>query len=203
MDLVLLGVRNMDAERNERSRFLLRNILRGFIYFLVLIGAYLFFKHYTDIEFRSILGPVMDRPELMYLIWTGSELLFDLIPPEIFMMWALRFEDPWVYAGSISILAVISYAAAYVAFYAGKHLHGGRLHRYVNRRLIPKYDHYIQRFGAFFVIVAAVSPFPYSGISILVGAADYSTKKYLLFGLTRFIRFAVYSWLLFETNQLG
>lgn len=192
----------MDEQQNDRRRFLVRNVLRGLGYFGLLIAGFLFFKHYTDINFRSILGPVMDRPVLMYLIWTASELLFDLIPPEIFMMWALRFGDPWVYATSISILAVISYLAACVAFYAGKHLHGGRIHRYVNRRLIPKYDHYVQRFGAFFVIVAAVSPFPYSGISILVGAADYSTKRYLLFGLTRFIRFAVYSLILWETNKL-
>jgi membrane protein DedA with SNARE-associated domain len=193
-----------DQERQDRYRFLVKNTARGFIYFLVIIGLFLFFKHYTNINFRSILGPVMDNEYLMYLIWTGSELLFDLIPPEVFMIWATqRFPDVWDYVGAIAILAVISYGAAYVAFYAGKHLHGGRLHRYVNRKLIPKYDHYIQRFGAFFVIVAAVSPFPYSAISLLVGAADYSTKKYLIFGSTRFIRFAVYSWILWETNQLG
>jgi membrane protein DedA with SNARE-associated domain len=193
-----------DQERQDRYRFLVKNTARGFIYFLLIIGLFLFFKHYTNINFRSILGPVMDNAYLMYLIWTGSELLFDLIPPEVFMIWAVdQFPHPPDYVWAISILAVISYCAAYVAFYAGKHLHGGRLHRYVNRKLIPKYDHYIQRFGAFFVIVAAVSPFPYSAISLLVGAADYSTKKYLIFGATRFIRFAVYSWILWETNQLG
>ncbi len=193
-----------DRERSDRRRFLFRNTARGFIYFLLIIGLFLFFKHYTTIEFRSILGPMMDRPFIMYLIWTGLELLFDLIPPEVFMIWAVdQFSSPSEYAWAISILAVISYAAAYVAFYVGKHLHGGRIHRYVNRKLIPKYDHYIQRFGAFFVIVAAVSPFPYSAISLLVGAADYSTKKYLLYGSTRFIRFAVYAWILWETNQWG
>ena len=193
-----------DRERSDRTNFLVKNTARGLLYFLLIIGLFLFFKHYTSIDFKELLGPVWENEILMYLIWTGSELLMDLIPPEVFMIWATqRFPEASDYAWAIATLAVISYAAAYVAFYVGKHLHGGRIHRYVNRKLIPKYDHYIQRFGAFFVIVAAVSPFPYSAISLLVGAADYSTKKYLLFGATRFLRFAVYSWILWETNRLG
>lgn len=193
-----------NRESSDRTNFLVKNAARGFVYFLIIIGLFLFFKHYTSIDFKALLGPAWDSEILMYLIWTGSELLMDLIPPEVFMIWATqRFPEVGAYAWAIGILAVISYVAAGVAFYVGKHLHNGRIHRYVNRKLIPKYDHYIQRFGAFFVIVAAVSPFPYSAISLLVGAADYNTKKYLLFGATRFLRFAVYAWILWETNRLG
>ncbi len=193
----------MPQERSDnRSNFLLKNLLRGFIYFLLLILAFLFVKHNLDTDYLEQLAPFFDEPLIMYGIYTASELLFDLIPPEVFMMWSLRFEDPGEYALSIAILSVLSYWAAFVGFYVGKHLHGSSVYRFARNKLLPRYDHYVEKYGAFFVIVAAVTPFPYSAISMMVGSADYPTKRYLLYSLTRFLRFAVYSWMIWESNQL-
>lgn len=193
----------MDPAKKERYGFLIRNILRGIIYLGILIVLFLFFKHNQLFDFKGLLAPILDRDLLVLGIYAASELFFGIIPPEFFMIWAaVHHPMPGIYASIIVLLAILSYIAAYIAFLVGKGLHGGRIHRFVNRRLIPKYDHYIQRFGAFIVIVAAVSPFPYAAISMLVGAADYSKKRYLLFSATRFIRFAIYSVILWETAKL-
>jgi membrane protein YqaA with SNARE-associated domain len=58
----------------------------------------------------------------------------------------------------------------------------------------------LQKYGVFLILVAAITPLPWSAISMLVGSLHYPSKKYLLWALARFIRFAVYAAIIWEAN---
>ncbi len=186
----------------NKTRFLIWNLLRGFLYLAVLIAAFLLIKKYAPVSSYDWLKPISDRVGLMYVIYTLSEILFGIIPPELFMIWASQSGVPTQYAGNIAFLSVISYGAGYLGFWVGKYLHHTKFYRWVRRRFLGKYVKYIHQFGAFIVLVAAATPLPFSGISMLVGAVDYARSKYLLFASVRFIRYFVYAYFIWEANQV-
>ncbi len=141
-----------------------------------------------------------EQPILVYLIYSASELLFGIIPPEIFMIWALRLEVLTSYLLNIGAFAVISYLAGVLGYLIGNYLNHTRYYAYFRRRVFGRYEHYFQRFGAFLIIVAALTPLPFSGVSMLIGSVDFPTKKYITYATTRFVRFAAYGYVVWQAN---
>lgn len=186
----------------EKYQFFFRNLAKGFLWLGVLIGGFILFKKYVSIDYLDWLKPVYQRPVVVYLIYSASEILFGIIPPEIFMMWALRSGSVSVYVQHMSLLSVISYGAGVLGFLIGRYLKHTQFFMIFKKRVFGKYEKYLYRFGAFIIIVAAVTPLPFSGVSMLIGSVEFPFKKYLLFALTRFLRFVVYSFIIWEANTL-
>ena len=59
---------------------------------------------------------------------------------------------------------------------------------------------HLYRYGGFLVIVASLTPIPSTGVPMLVGLLKFPLKNYLLFSLFRFVRFAVYGFIIWEAN---
>jgi membrane protein YqaA with SNARE-associated domain len=59
----------------------------------------------------------------------------------------------------------------------------------------------LQTYGQYLVLVAGLTPFPFSGTAMLVGAVDYPFRHYLLISLARFLKFAVSAWVIWEANM--
>ncbi|MEQ9402123.1 MAG: VTT domain-containing protein [Cyclobacteriaceae bacterium] len=184
----------------DRRRFLLKNLLRGFIWLVVIVGGYFYARNNLDFTLEAVLGPVYEKPTVVYLIFLASEVIFGIIPPEFFMIWSLRSEVLLNYVNNIISLSLISYASGVIGFLIGQYLNNTRFYKEMKKRVFGKFEDHLNNYGGFLVIVASLTPIPFSGIAMLVGSVKYSFKKYLYFSLFRFARFLVYSIIIWEAN---
>lgn len=187
-------------ELPDRRRFLLRNLLRGFLWLAVIVAGYLYLRNNYDFSMERVLGPIYDRPTIVYLVFLASEVIFGIIPPEFFMIWSLKDELLSDYVYDIIGLSAISYVAGIIGFGIGAYLKNTRFYRIMKVRVFGKFEKHLNNYGGFLVIVAALTPLPFSGIAMLVGSVHYSFKKYMWFSLFRFLRFIVYGIVIWEAN---
>lgn len=185
----------------ERTRFLARNLLRGLIWLTVIVGGYILAKRYLDFDLKVLMGPIYDRPFIIYTIFLSSEVIFGIIPPEFFMFWSARHGDATLYIQNTISLAAISYTAGVIGYGIGSFFNTTRLYRTIKKNFLGKVEKQFQHYGGFLVIVAALTPLPFSGICMLVGAVKYSFRKFLLLALIRFARFGVYAYIIWQTNS--
>lgn len=186
----------------ERTRFFLRNLIRGLIWLAVVVGGYFYLKSHYDITMEGMLGPLYDKPVIIYLIFLASEVIFGIIPPELFMIWALRNELLIQYILNIAALSMISYFAGFIGYYLGSHFSNTQLYKTLQKNYLGKYEKHFSRFGGFLVVVAALTPLPFSGICMLMGAVKYPYREFMLISTTRFLRFAFYAMIVWEANVL-
>ena len=184
---------------DHKTRFLIRNILKGFLYLGVLIAVFLLVKSYFSEQERSEwFGSIYDNVPLVMSVFVASEILFGIIPPEVFMLWSLNTGWIGSYFSSIGLLSVISYLAGFANFTIGALAKASSKTLKTKNKIIQKYRSLFQIYGAHLVIVACVSPLPFSAISLLAGAGGMDKKKYLLYSLLRILRFFVYAYVLYR-----
>lgn len=186
----------------DRRKFLIRNLLKGFVWLAVIIAGYIFLRKNYDFTLETILGPVYDQATIVYVIFLASEIIFGIIPPEFFIIWSLRSGELASFINNVIALSIISYLAGIAGFLIGEYLNNTYLYKQMKKRVFGKFAEHLNNYGGFLVIVAAVTPVPFSGIAMLVGSVHYSFRKYLLFSLFRFLRFLVYAIIIWEANIL-
>ncbi|MFT7031103.1 MAG: membrane protein DedA with SNARE-associated domain [Marinoscillum sp.] len=187
-------------EAIARTRFFLKNLVRGLIWLGVIVGGYFYLKANYNFTLEGVLGSLYDKPQLIYLIFFVSETVFGIIPPELFMIWALRDELVIQYIFSIAGFAILSYIAGIIGYYIGSHFSTTKLYRTLQRNYLGKFEKHVNRFGGFLVIVAAFTPLPYAGICMLMGTVKYPYRKFLYIATSRFLRFAIYAAIIWEAN---
>lgn len=168
----------------------------------IIIGIFLLFKKFVNINYLLWLAPVYDNPLIIYAIFLTSEVVVGIIPPEVFMIWALRYNETTGYISIIAFLAVISYLAGLTGYFIGRYLNTTLFFRFFRRKVLGRSEKLLNIYGIYLIIVAALTPLPFSGIAMLVGSVRYPFKKYFYYSLLRFLRFAVYSWIIWEANML-
>ena len=188
--------------RDERKRFLLRNLAKGLVWLLVIIVLFVIIKNYAGKDFTNWLKPVYERPFLVFSIFTVSEVVFGIIPPEIFMIWGCRNNHIPEYILIVTMLTTLSYLAGIIGFYFGRYLNKTRIYKYLRANYLGRYEDKLRIFGVYLIVVAALTPLPFSGICMLVGAVGYPTKKFFYFSTFRILRFIVYSWTIWQANAI-
>ncbi len=185
---------------SDRYRFFIKNLAKGLLWLTVIVFSFVLLQHYVpEGYFRELLQPMYDRPVLLYLIYTASEIFFGIIPPELFMIWASKLGSVFLYVEAVFLLALISYGAGFVGYYFGRFLSTTISFRYVRRRYFEKYQAYLHKYGFFLLIVASLTPLPFSAICMLVGSAKYPVKKFMYYTLFRFLRYALYSIIIWQS----
>lgn len=116
------------------------------------------------------------------------------------MIWALRNGIVFEYSMLILLLAVLSYIAGLIGYFFGRYLNTTLLYRFIRMKFLRKMERMLNIYGLYIIIVAALTPLPFSGVSMLVGSVKYPLKKYILYSLFRFGRFAIYSWFIWKAN---
>jgi membrane protein YqaA with SNARE-associated domain len=181
----------------KRLRFLMKNLLKGFLYLgILVILFYLIRQQFSEQERLQWFGTIYNNPYLVIVVYVGSEIFFGIIPPEIFMLWS--WETGWIgpYFSSVGLLSVISYSAGYLNFNFGLIINH-RIHSLKSKnRFIQKYMDLFSQYGAFLVVVASTTPLPFSLIALLGGAAGLEKRKYIVYSLLRILRFFVYAYVL-------
>lgn len=168
----------------------------------IIITGFVLFKKYVDVNYLKWLEPVYENPPIVISIFLISEVVFGIIPPEIFMIWALRHGDIAEYEHFIGLFAIISYASGMIGYFFGRYLDTTLFYRYIRRRFLRRSERRLNQYGPYIIIVSALTPLPFSGVSMLIGSVKYPFKNYIFYSLFRFLRFAVYAWIVWKANFL-
>ena len=188
---------------STRMQFLLKNGLRGFIWLFILLTAYFFFEEIVISRNPDAwVEKFYARPEIIYLIYICSEFFLGIFPPELFMIWAVRKANPANYFIILSFLAIVSYGLGYLTFLIGRYIYKRVTFRYIRIKFLKKSWPQLRKYGIFLIIVAAITPIPWSATCLLVGSAGYPSVRFLKYAVVRIIRFAVYGYIVFQTHQM-
>lgn len=184
----------------KKHRFLIGNILKGFVAFGILILLlHLFRFNFSDSERYAWIQPLYDRPNLVLALFFASELLFGIIPPELFMLWIMQTGELGTsYFWSIVILSFVSYGIGAFNYFLGRYLKDRTAWLHGKSRFVRKYKALFDKYGSELVIVSAMSPIPFSLISLLSGAGGLGKRKYLLNSLYRLPRYFLYAYMLWR-----
>ena len=181
-----------------RLKFFLVNIAKGIAVLGLLLVFYRILVNYVDISNVKGFSHLDDLSiAFVFTIFFFSEVIFGIIPPEFFMIWVLNNKGVEMYPVFIIALSTISYFAGIFAFLFGKYLHETSLYSLMKKYIIGKYERKINMYGGIAVVIAALTPLPFSATSAVVGAIGYPNNKYFLFALARFIRYFLYGYIIF------
>ena len=181
---------NMETEESKAS-FLLRNLAKGLAWFAVIILAYILVQKELGV-YREQINRVGDNMPLLLSIFTVSEIVFGILPPEIFMLIWKTKGILSVYITNLVILTLISYAAGVLGYFIGRYFAKTAIYQKIHTRYLAEYDHKLRRFGGFLVVVGAVTPVPFSATCMLAGSVNLPLKHFLLLTISRIVRFAFY-----------
>ena len=62
----------------------------------------------------------------------------------------------------------------------------------MKKNIIGKYERKINAYGWLVIVVAAITPLPFSATCAVIGAVGFNRNKYLFYSSARFIRYAIY-----------
>lgn len=188
---------------SPKTKFLLSNGLKGFAWLIAILAAYFLLK---DIVMSRTPDHWMEhiyaRPIIVYLIYCASEFFFGIIPPELFMIWAINKDTIAHYFSNLAFFAAVSYLMGYLTFLIGSFLYKRSIMDYFKKTLLKDSWPLLKKYGLFLIIVAALTPIPWAAVSLLVGSAGYPAKKYLRYALFRFLRFAFYGYIIYQTHVI-
>ncbi len=179
--------------RTDFYKFLGKNILKlililgGFVALVLILNEIFDFKELETLFQEKINN---SKPIYVYLLFLVSESILGIIPPDLFIVWAKYFESPYLI---VFILATISYIGGIIAYYLGiLILRFPRISRFVKKKY-EKNIELIAKWGGVVIIMAALFPLPFATISTIAGMVKYRFKLYLLYGITRYLRFYLYA----------
>lgn len=189
----------MEAEESK-SAFLLKNLAKGLAWFVVIIAAYLLVQEELDV-YKKEINEVGDNLPLLLGVFTVSEVVFGILPPEIFMLIWKTKGDPVMYTINLTILTLISYAAGILGYWIGLRFSRTSFYHRVHQRWLAPYDQKLRKYGGFLVVVGAVTPVPFSATCMLAGSVNLNFRTFLLLTISRIVRFAFYGALVWVSTS--
>lgn len=162
---------------------------------LIAIGLFLFNQYVYDIN--KGLETITETFSNIGILTTFfiSETLLGLIPPEIFIAWTKKTEDPIL---NLSILATLSYFGGLLSYFIGKiTLKIKIIKNYLEIKMAENLKN-TKKWGGFLILVGALLPLPFSMACLAAGMIKYPFRNVVFFGLFRFLRFIFYAWAIFK-----
>lgn len=176
-------------------RFVLLNGVR-LLFFIAVLGlaAVLFNTYVFNIADAADYMIAHFSVPVVLAIFQLSEMSHGLVPPEVLMTWISGFDNPWLW---LFLLASISYVGGLCGYLIGRRLDRlPKVHEWVFGKFEQQFKH-IKQFGGLLIVVAAITPLPYSPICIISGTVKFPLRKFLLVTTSRYVRFMVYGYLIF------
>jgi len=159
------------------------------LYFLIFIPIILIAKYLIDFNpvFQYIFDNLSDA--FILIVFLISESFLGMIPPDLFIIWTTKFNSPFLF---LSILGILSYIGGIFSYLIGYWLSTRPKIKAYSERALNKYIMMARKWGGAFIIISALFPFsPFSMVVIAVSLLKYPFRLYLLFGISRIIRFLV------------
>lgn len=162
---------------------------------LVVIGLLLFNKYIYNInDGLQTMTETFSTVGVLSVFFI-SESILGLIPPEIFIAWSKKTTEPVI---TLAILATLSYTGGIISFFIGKAaLRIEKVKNYLEVKMAKQLKN-TSKWGGFLIVVGALLPIPFSITCMAGGLIKYPLKGVILFGLFRFLRFAVYALAIFQ-----
>lgn len=162
---------------------------------LVIIGLFLFNKYVFDInKGLETITETFSRVGILITFFI-SETILGLVPPEIFIAWTKKTDDPII---NLSLLATLSYVGGLLSYFIGKMtLKIESVKNYLEVKMAANLKN-TKKWGGFLILVGALLPLPFSIACLAAGMIKYPFRNVVFFGLFRFLRFAIYAWAIFK-----
>lgn len=191
----------LQIKQNGRFRFIGANALKAtFYYALVVVGVIIIGKFLLDLNhlFHS-LSDHFSTGEVLTIFFI-SESLLGMIPPDLFMLWAEKFDNP---VAMLTLLGVLSYVGGIVSYFIGSWIsRREKVKAFIERRL-QRYVVLTEKWGGTFLALSAIFPFsPYAMVALAVSVLRYPFPKLLLYGLFRIARFVGQGIMLFQLTDI-
>jgi len=168
-----------------------KSLLPIAIFIGVLLGI-----HFFVMDINSILEMMIDTfPTAGILtVFLISESILGLIPPEIFIAWAAKTDASWIYLG---LLSLASYLGGIISYFSGRTFaYFPSVYEFLEVKM-AKHVNNMRKWGGLLIIAGALLPVPFAITSVAAGIIKYPLTNYLAYGLLRFLRFAIYGWMIF------
>ncbi|MCB9330135.1 MAG: hypothetical protein H6574_03555 [Lewinellaceae bacterium] len=168
----------------------------GFFYVLLVLAVVIAGKFLInlDLTYSSIVSPFSTAQVLT--IFIISESILGWIPPDLFMIWAEKFDHP---LEMLTVLGLLSYLGGIVSYKIGAWIANRQKARVFIEKRLQKYSALTQKWGGVFIAVSALFPFsPFATVTLAVSLLKYPFNRFLIFGLFRILRFIGQGLLLFE-----
>lgn len=153
-----------------------------FVLLIFLVGKYL-----LDYEriFSFFTSKMKDT--FVLVLFFVSESFLGLVPVDLFVLWSVKHESPITF---LALLGVLSYIGGIISYGIGLWFATRPRIKAYSERKLQTYIAFVRRWGGAFIIIAALFPFtPFSMVTIAVSLLRYPFRLYVLFALTRLIRF--------------
>lgn len=176
--------------------FIRNSLKKAIVPILVVITALVLFNKYVYNINDALQGITETFSTFGILIsFFASESFLGLIPPEIFIAWSKKTSDPVL---NLTILATLSYLGGITSFFLGKAaLEIDFVKNYLELKMAKSLKN-TSKWGGFLIIVGALLPIPFAITCMAAGMIKYPLKGVLLYGLLRFVRFAIYAIAIFQ-----
>ena len=162
---------------------------------LIILGLYLVNEYvFTIDDGLEFLIQTFSRTGVL-IVFFISETLLGLIPPEIFIGWSKKTATPIF---NLSILATLSYTGGILSYFIGKTIQKITTVKNYLEVKMAKHLKNTGKWGGFLILIGALLPVPFSITCVAAGMIKYPLKGVVLFGLFRFVRFALYAWAIFN-----
>lgn len=186
-------------EEETKSGFLFKNLAKGLLWFAVIITIFILLEDYIQDNFKPYIEQLYDNLLLFYGVFTLSEIIFGIIPPEFFMyVYKLKNIPLYHYIVDLSALTIISYAAGILGYYIGRNFSKTQLFKKIREKYLSQYQNQLRKYGGYLIFVGAVTPVPFSAMCMLAGSVNFPVKSFLLISMTRVLRFALYGWMVWS-----
>jgi membrane protein YqaA with SNARE-associated domain len=194
----------MDRRSAFKAKYLLSNLAKGLVWLLVIVGIFLLVKKYYGDVYLDFMESISDQPLMVFLVFIASEVFFGIIPPELFMIWALKAEEEIAggYFLIVTFLALLSYASGVIGYYFGLRFSKSKFYRNIKEKFAAPFEKNVRRFGGYMIAVAALTPIPYSAICMLTGAARFNFVHFLVLGIFRLARFLFYGYIMLQVDKI-
>jgi len=192
----------LEPQQSYKFKYLIFNLLKGILWLSIIVLIFFLFKTYFNESYQDLMSRISNKPFLVISVFVTSEVLFGIIPPELFMIWALHQGAQQHYFVYVFFLALLSYFAGMLGYYFGFQFSKSDLYQKFKDRMGSRLEKNVQRFGGFMIFIAAITPIPYSAICMIAGAARFNFVHFLMIGISRFARFLVYGYIIWQVDQL-
>ncbi len=180
--------------------FLIKNTIKVLVIVAAIIVTLLAVEKWiidTDVFFEYLFRDLNNG--LVIAVFGISQALLGFIPPDLFIIWSRKFENPWPI---VSLLAILSYIGGIVSFSLGMKIQTiPRISQYISVRF-KNTSSKVRRWGGLFIVLAALFPIPYSTVCFIIGMMKYPFKLFIWLGLFRILRFFIYGLVLFGILSL-
>ncbi|MGV8945794.1 MAG: YqaA family protein [Lutibacter sp.] len=176
--------------------FIGNSIKKAILPIVVLVAVVFLFNEYVYSINKGLhfITETFETYEIL-IVFFLSESLLGLIPPEIFIAWSKKTNDPVIY---LTLLATLSYLGGIVSFFIGKAILKMEAVKNYFEIKMAKHLKNTSKWGGFLIVVGALLPIPFSITCVAAGMIKYPLKGVLLFGSLRFLRFALYGAAIFN-----